>query len=104
MLPVLRADFAVCETYQYAPGEPLACPISAFAGASDPLACPAEVAAWAGHTEGSSIVRVVPGAHFFLKPARSVLLRAIADDLLGTLRAAGRGEPGEAPGAIDRGS
>ena len=35
-LPVLRADFAVCETYTYTAKTPLTCPISVFGGLQDP--------------------------------------------------------------------
>ena len=35
MLPLLRADFAVCQTYAYATEPPLSCPISAFGGMAD---------------------------------------------------------------------
>jgi medium-chain acyl-[acyl-carrier-protein] hydrolase len=32
VLPLVRADFAVYETYVYSPEAPLNCPISAFGG------------------------------------------------------------------------
>src|SRR5262245_15762688 len=35
MLPLLRADFAVCQTYVYSPGPQLACPITALGGIED---------------------------------------------------------------------
>src|SRR5262245_34574163 len=35
LLPVLRADFAVCETYTYTEEPPLECPISVFGGLQD---------------------------------------------------------------------
>ncbi len=35
LLPVLRADFAINETYVYIPGSLLDCPISAFGGLQD---------------------------------------------------------------------
>lgn len=35
MLPVLRADLAVCETYCYTAEDPLDCPISAYGGKQD---------------------------------------------------------------------
>jgi len=39
--PLLRADFAVCDTYTYVPDDLLTCPISAFGGLQDPLvSCP----------------------------------------------------------------
>jgi len=35
LLPLLRADFAVIETYSYAEGPPLDCPLTAFGGLED---------------------------------------------------------------------
>ena len=46
-LPALRADFAICETYNYLAEPPLACPISAFGGTQDPKVSRPELEAWA---------------------------------------------------------
>src|SRR5207237_545469 len=35
MLPLLRADFAICETYVYADGVRLSCPLTALGGLND---------------------------------------------------------------------
>jgi medium-chain acyl-[acyl-carrier-protein] hydrolase len=35
MIPLLRADFSVCQTYQYEPEPPLTCPITVFGGLED---------------------------------------------------------------------
>jgi medium-chain acyl-[acyl-carrier-protein] hydrolase len=35
MIPLLRADFAVCETYQYQAEPPLECPVTVFGGFDD---------------------------------------------------------------------
>ena len=35
LLPILRADFSVCQTYVYAPGEPLDVPITVLGGLED---------------------------------------------------------------------
>jgi medium-chain acyl-[acyl-carrier-protein] hydrolase len=81
LLPVLRADFAACETYQYQPGPPLACPISAFGGLRDPHVTRAMLDAWAEQTGGGHAVRMFPGDHFFLNGDRQLLLATIARDL-----------------------
>jgi len=46
MLPVLRADFAVYETYLYSTEPPLNCPISAFGGLQDHEVSDSDLEAW----------------------------------------------------------
>ena len=36
ILPTLRADFSVCDGYDYHPSEPLDCPLVVFSGTDDP--------------------------------------------------------------------
>lgn len=81
MLPVLRADFAACETYAYAPGPPLACPLTAFGGLRDPHVPREALAAWQTQTSGPFALRMFPGDHFFLSSDQQQLLAAIARDL-----------------------
>src|SRR5205823_14110857 len=50
LLPMLRADFELCDSYRYRPREPLRCPILVFGGERDPLAAPPALAGWARHT------------------------------------------------------
>ncbi|HEX8108397.1 MAG TPA: alpha/beta fold hydrolase [Kofleriaceae bacterium] len=81
MLPLLRADLTICETYKYVAAEPLDCPISAFGGIFDEVVRRADVLAWAAETRGGFQARMLPGGHFFLDDAKPRLLQAIADDL-----------------------
>jgi medium-chain acyl-[acyl-carrier-protein] hydrolase len=80
-IPILRADFAIIETYVYTPRAPLNCPLSVFGGLQDHLCDQAGLAAWREQTRGVFRVRMFPGGHFFLHPARTPVLRAIAQDL-----------------------
>jgi medium-chain acyl-[acyl-carrier-protein] hydrolase len=78
-LPVLRADFELVETYQYTPGEPLPCSITAYGGFEDEDAPQATVLAWEQQTSSNFASRMVPGGHFFIQ---SPLFRStLADDL-----------------------
>jgi myxalamid-type polyketide synthase MxaE and MxaD len=79
--PLLRADFALCETYRYEPEAPLDCPISAFGGRRDPWVTVLDLVDWRSHTRAPFALRMVPEGHFFLDRARTSLLQAIADDL-----------------------
>jgi medium-chain acyl-[acyl-carrier-protein] hydrolase len=88
-LPVLRADFAVCETYTYTAKPPLRCPISVFGGLQDPMVSYAELAAWREQTCRALSHRMLPGDHFFLHSAQALLLRALAQDLVQDLKTTG---------------
>lgn len=39
MLPLMRDDFAILETYAYVQGEPLGCPLTALGGRDDRMCC-----------------------------------------------------------------
>jgi medium-chain acyl-[acyl-carrier-protein] hydrolase len=88
-LPVLRADFAVCETYTYVARTPLTCPISAFGGWQDPRVSYAELAAWREQTYSAFMQRMLPGDHFFLHSAQALLLRALVQDVAQDLNTTG---------------
>jgi medium-chain acyl-[acyl-carrier-protein] hydrolase len=81
MLPLLRADLTICETYHYVPEAPLPCPISAFGGVLDDHVRRADVLAWGAETSGGFQARMFPGGHFFLDDAKPRLLQTIAEDL-----------------------
>jgi medium-chain acyl-[acyl-carrier-protein] hydrolase len=81
-LPVLRADFAVCETYSYSVRPPLPCPISVFGGLQDPRVRYDELAGWREQTRSAFRQRMLPGDHFFLHSAQEMLLQALTQDLL----------------------
>jgi len=81
LMPTLRADFSLTETYTYVPEAPLDVPLSAFGGLEDPIVEPYEVAGWRALTENTFTLRILPGNHFFVQSARELVLSAIADDL-----------------------
>lgn len=74
VLPTLRADFAVIETYTYYPEAPLDCPIAVFGGLQDSTATPESLEAWREQTSQQFICHMFPGDHFFLHPAQAQLL------------------------------
>lgn len=78
LLPVLQADFAAIERWSYAPGEPLAAPLSALGGAGDPRIGRRELAAWGAHTRGRFSLELFPGGHFFLRDCEDALVPFIA--------------------------
>jgi medium-chain acyl-[acyl-carrier-protein] hydrolase len=82
LLPGLRADLAVIETYAHRPGPPLGCPIAAFGGLADAEATEAELVGWRQQTTGALSVRMFPGGHFFIQSAHEELMRIVTDELV----------------------
>ncbi|TLS42959.1 thioesterase [Streptomyces montanus] len=65
LLPTLRADFAVFETYEYRAGPTLSFPLHAFAGQEDPEASATDMKAWEQETRAACTLTELPGGHFF---------------------------------------
>ncbi|MFZ0658333.1 MAG: alpha/beta fold hydrolase [Candidatus Binataceae bacterium] len=79
MLPLLRADFAVYETYEYSTEPPLDCPISAFGGMQDRRVSNADLEGWHAQTKASFSLQMFQGDHFFLR--HPLLLRTLYREL-----------------------
>jgi len=80
LLPALRADLALVEGYAIDPGDHLACPVTAFAGADD-LARSGSVQSWSSLTRGKFRTCVFPGGHFYFSAAPAALAREIIQDM-----------------------
>ena len=65
LLPVLRADVQLVETYRCPPRPPLDAEIVALGGTDDPAISAAKLAGWRTHTTGKFSARLMPGGHFF---------------------------------------
>ena len=87
ILPTFRADLSLDETYTYKPGEPLASPISIFAGRDDTTVTFADLVPWAACTVSSHSTQVFPGGHFFLASAQQQVTTTIWHQLLTDLSA-----------------
>lgn len=81
MLPTLRSDCTLVETYVFRPQDLLSCPVSVFGGWRDKEVPPEDVRAWSCHTTGPFRAHLLPGDHFFINSARSDLLRLVASEL-----------------------
>jgi medium-chain acyl-[acyl-carrier-protein] hydrolase len=81
MLPTLRADFMLAETYAYRRQSPLDCPITVFGGAADTEVSREELESWSVHTRRSFCLHLLPGDHFFLTDRRRELLSLLSDEL-----------------------
>jgi pyochelin biosynthetic protein PchC len=74
VLPAVRADYRLIESYRPAPDARLAVPIVAYIGDADPTYQLPDVRAWSALTTASCQVRVFSGGHFFLVPREAQLL------------------------------
>ena len=81
VLPILRADFTMYETYTYSQDEPFHCPITAFGGKDDSMAYPYEIEAWGEQTTAPFTSHFFSGDHFFIQPNQSEVQQIIAHSL-----------------------
>jgi surfactin synthase thioesterase subunit len=81
MLPALRADFELVETYRYERQEPLECPITVLGGLHDRRVRNNDLPAWQIETRAAFNIRMFPGDHYFLRTCRVAVLRVIAGQL-----------------------
>jgi len=81
VLPLLRADFSVAETYSFSGGPPLDCPVSAYGGLKDKDVLREDVEAWREQTTGAFNLRMFPGDHFFINTAQPLLLQVLSMEL-----------------------
>lgn len=82
MIPMLRADFSVTETYTCELRRHLSCPISAFGGLRDSNVTRGCLEAWREHTTGPFTLRMFDGDHFFINTAQQPLFHALGKILL----------------------
>jgi medium-chain acyl-[acyl-carrier-protein] hydrolase len=81
LLPCLRADMSLIESFRWRDEPPLTCAMSAYGGTDDPDASEVALASWRRHTRGAFTMQRFDGAHFYIRTARAELLAAIARDL-----------------------
>ncbi len=80
LLPLMRADFELLETY-CPQGARVRCPISAFGGLHDGRVRRDRLEAWQSLTHGAFTLRMVPGEHFYLGSAMDLLAEGMIQDL-----------------------
>jgi surfactin synthase thioesterase subunit len=66
LLPALRADLQMVETYQFHQEPPLEVDILAMGGTDDPAVSVTQLNDWRRLTSAGFSVRLMPGGHFFL--------------------------------------
>lgn len=83
MLPTLRADITVYETYRFAPGDPLSAPLLALGGDADATTTRDELLAWQHHSSRPFESEIFAGGHFYLQPQLGPVTRRVATFLKG---------------------
>lgn len=81
LLPTLRADLTLVDSWRFAPAEPLSIPIRAFAGTDDVEGGPERMAGWAEQTAGEFSLTRVAGGHFFDAAGEALVVGRIAADM-----------------------
>ena len=81
IMPLLRADFALGETYVYTSEPPLDLPVSAYGGVRDEEVDEEEISAWREQTSGEFQMKMFPGGHFFLNDDRPQVLAELSREL-----------------------
>lgn len=86
VLPVIRADMALCNSYIYEPGPSLECPITVFGGLEDHVSSRACMESWQEHTKGPFTLRMLPGGHFFINTWAVPVFEVIRQELKADFR------------------
>lgn len=95
MIPTLRVDLELCETYTYVAQAPLAVPMTCFAAVDDPEVRVDEMAGWQRHTSGAFRLHTFTGGHLFLRDQEPEVLTRIATDIADAAVAASAGGEGD---------
>lgn len=86
LLPPLRADFRLIESYRPGGTERIGCPVVVYSGDQDHGCTPELVRAWAELTTARAQFRTFAGGHFYLEQAEDALLRHLGSHLADDLR------------------
>ena len=66
LLPILRSDFSVINSYHFRQREPIDCPITLFGSLGDPKIHRYEMEAWSSHTSAFFYSYYYQGGHFYI--------------------------------------
>jgi medium-chain acyl-[acyl-carrier-protein] hydrolase len=81
MLPMIRADVELLQTYEYLADAPLDCPITVFGGLQDHVVQLAGLMGWRKQTTANAVLHLLPGDHFFLKSYQQAFLGLLSGEL-----------------------
>jgi len=81
MIPLLRADFQLIQTYEYTVDTPLRCPITVYGGLQDHHVPRDTLSPWKEMTISKFALHMLPGDHFFIRSSQNLLLGSLAREL-----------------------
>jgi medium-chain acyl-[acyl-carrier-protein] hydrolase len=87
LLPTLRADLTLVNSFHFHPAERLDMRIRAFAGVDDVEGSPDRMNGWRLETLGRFSLDVIPGGHFFDAAGELQVIQTITHDLAGKFAA-----------------
>ncbi|MGX1880799.1 thioesterase II family protein [Streptomyces sp. NPDC055287] len=81
LVPTLRADVRMQETYRPSTDRPLSVPVTSLRGRDDDLVSAVEAAQWSTATTGKLTTAELDGGHMYVTEQADELLRLITDEL-----------------------
>ncbi len=79
ILPLMRRDYPLLQSFRYLPHVPVSYPITAFAARQDDMVYSDEIREWAQHTCGGFELIEVDGDHWFLNRNRELIVATLQD-------------------------
>ena len=93
LLPIVRADVAMAESYRYEPESPLDCPLIACDAAADPQASRTDVEGWKRETTGRFSIQRFGGDRSYIQREHEALTGLVRNHLSVMLGALARSAP-----------
>ena len=93
LLPIVRADVAMAESYRYEPESPLGCPLIACDAAADPQASRTDVEGWKRETTGRFSIQRFGGDRSYIQREHEALTALVRNHLSVMLGALARSAP-----------
>lgn len=93
LLPMIRADYQVIETYESPVGGRLRAPVLVLRGDADEDVSAEDAAAWSERTLFYQGERVFPGGHFYLQERRAEVVGVLVDQAMRSRRWDRAGHP-----------
>ncbi len=87
ILPIVRNDYKLIETYRPRPADPLACPITVFLGDGDTELTAAQARDWAHCSTTTTRTYSLPGDHFYLVGCLDAVTEIVGGTLVRDLAA-----------------
>jgi len=78
LMPIVRDDLRIFQSFRPSGEPPLPCPLHIFGGCDDSLAPPDTLAAWQTHSLQPHDMRLYHGGHFLFRSPDPALVTAIA--------------------------